>query len=294
MIPTQYVHCLDGVLLDPSNMAPKQTANDCEGEYGEQAADFIRNDFYVDDGLKSVPTTVSAVGLVKNVKAMCHQGGFDLHKLLFNSKDVIKSIPESGRTEGVKEMDLDSDKLPLERTLGVQWCVGSDSFEFNIVLQDTPCTRWGILSTVRSVDDPIGFVASLMLQGKAILQELCVLNLDWDESVPEEAKMEWERGRMELIKLQTIKIPWCYQPSHFGQVIRAELRHYSDTNVQGYGQCSYLRLEDEAHNVHCAFVMKKSRVDPLNPVTIPPLELTAAVCSVKRYKTAQIRSNGGT
>ena len=60
---------------------------------------------------------------------------------------------------------------------------------------------------MRSVDDPIGVVASLMLQGKAILRELCVLNLDWDEPVPEEAKMKWERGRMELMKLQSIKIP---------------------------------------------------------------------------------------
>ena len=186
-------------------------------------------------------------------------------------------------------MDLESDKLPLEHTLGVQWCVESDIFEFNIVLQDKPCTRWGILSTVRSVDDPIGFVASLMLQGKAILREL-----DWDEPVPEEAKMKWERGRMELMKLQSIKIPWCYKPSHFRQVIRAELHHFSDTSVQGYGQCSYQRLEDEAHNVHWAFVMGKSRVDPLKPVTIPPLELTAAFCSVKRYKIGQIRSNGGT
>ena len=57
-----------------ANFVLKQTANDCEGEYGEQAADFIRNDSYVDNGLKSVPPTAlaSAVELVKNVEAMCH------------------------------------------------------------------------------------------------------------------------------------------------------------------------------------------------------------------------------
>ena len=43
-----------------------------------------------------------------------------------------------------------------------------------------------------------------------------------------------------------------------GQVIRAELHHFSDVSVQAYGQYSYLCLEDEAHNVHCAFVMGKS------------------------------------
>ena len=89
------VHLFDAT-SSPScaNFALKQTASDFEGEYGEQAAEFIRKDFYFDDGLKSVPTTASAVELVKNVKAMGHQGGFNLHKFLSNSKEVIKSIPE--------------------------------------------------------------------------------------------------------------------------------------------------------------------------------------------------------
>ena len=196
-----------------ANFAPKQTANDFEREYGEEAANFIRNDFYIDDGLKSVPTPASAVELVKNVKAMCHQGGFNLHKFLSNNKDVIKSIPESDRAEGVTEIDLDLDKLPLERTLGVQWCIESDSFEFSIVLQDKPGTRRGILSTVSSVYNPIGFVAPLMLQGKSILQELCSLHLDWDDPIPEDVKIRWEKWRMELMKLQSIAIPDVTSPN---------------------------------------------------------------------------------
>ena len=71
------------------------------------------------------------------------------------------------------------------------------------------------------------------------------------------------------------------QAKHFGRITRAELHHFSVASVQGYGQCSYLRLEDETHKVHCAFVMGKSRVAPLKPVTIPRLELTAVVCSVR-------------
>jgi len=93
------------------------------GEYGEEAANFIRNDFYVDDGLKSVHTPAPAVELVKNVKAMCHQGGFNLHKFLSKNKDVIKGIPESDKAEGVKEIDLDLDKLRLERDMsGIELC----------------------------------------------------------------------------------------------------------------------------------------------------------------------------
>lgn len=132
-----------------------------------------------------------------------------------------------------------------------------------------------------SIYDPIGFVAPLLLQGKSILQELCSLQLDWDDPIPEDAKTRWEKWRMELMKLQSITIPRCYKPKDFGQVVRAELHHFSDASVRGYGQCSYLRLVDDANKVHCAFVMGKSRVAPLKPVTIPRLELTAAVCSVR-------------
>lgn len=60
-----------------------------------------------------------------------------------------------------------------------------------------------------------------------------------------------------------------------------ELHHFSDASTYGYGQCSYLRLCNEDGNVHCVLVMGKSRVSPLKVITIPRLELTAAVISVE-------------
>ncbi|KAK3745254.1 hypothetical protein QZH41_010888, partial [Actinostola sp. cb2023] len=264
-----------------ANFALKQTANDYESEFGTATADLLRNDFYVDDGLKSVSTAEQAVKLVHDVREMCAKGGFNLHKFISNSKYVIKSIPEAARADGVKELNLDLDSLPLERTLGVQWCVESDCFKFSIVLQDKPCTRRGILSTVSSVFDPIGFVAALMLEGKSILQELCRQDLDWDDPIPEDVKAKWENWRKELVQLTSFPIPRCFKPKDFGRIVNTELHHFSDASTKGYGQCSYLRLVDENQRIHCAFVTGKSRVTPLKPVTIPRLELTAAVCSAR-------------
>ena len=62
-------------------------------------------------------TVEEAVALIENAKKMCKSGGFNLHKFISNHKDVIKSIQESDRGR-VKELDLDSGTLPLERTLG--------------------------------------------------------------------------------------------------------------------------------------------------------------------------------
>ena len=212
---------------------------------------------------------------------MCSRGGFRLHKFVSNSKEVIKIIPLQDRADGVKELDLDVDSLPLECALGVHWCVESDSFQFAIVLQDKPCTRRGILSTVSSIFDPLGFVAPLLLDGKSILQELCHCNVGWDDPIPDDIKVKWEKWRSDLLQVQRISIPRCYKPENFGRVVSTQLHHFSDASVKGYGQCSYLRLTDEHQRVHCAFVMGKSRVVPLKPVTIPRLELTAAVCSVR-------------
>lgn len=52
-----------------------------------------------------------------------------------------------------------------------------------------------------------------------------------------------------------------------------------------YGQCSYLRHVNEAGDVHCTLIMGKSRVAPIKVMTIPRLELTAAVVSVAASNT---------
>ena len=69
---------------------------------------------------------------------------------------------------------------------------------------------------------------------------------------------------------------------NFCPVVCTELLHFSDASViKGYGQCSYVRMVDEQQRIHCTLVMGKSRVAPLKPVTVPRVELTADVCSVR-------------
>ena len=133
-----------------SNFTLKSTADNHEAEFGMAAVNFLKNDFYVDNDLKSVGTVQEVVKLIKNMKVMCDKGGFNLHKFVSNSKEVLKEIPESDRADGIRDIDLDLDSLPLERTLGVQWCVETDCFQFRIVPQDKPCTRRGILFHLRS------------------------------------------------------------------------------------------------------------------------------------------------
>ena len=97
----------------------------------------------------------------------------------------------------------------MERALGVQWCIERGSFQFRIILKDRPCTRRGILSTVSSIYDPLGFVAPMLLEGKKMLQELCLDRAEWDDPILEDIKARWERWRAELPSLEELSIPRC-------------------------------------------------------------------------------------
>lgn len=76
-------------------------------------------------------------------------------------------------------------------------------------------------------------------------------------------------------------MPRCIKPRDFGQLISAQLHHFSEASEDGYGTVSYLRLHNEQNQVHLAFVLGKARVAPVKKVTIPRMELTAAMLAVR-------------
>ena len=73
-------------------------------------------------------------------------------------------------------LNLDLDNLPILRALGLQCNVEEDAFEIKVIDVDKPETKRGILSTVASLYDPMGFAAPATLLAKSLLQKL-----DWDE-----------------------------------------------------------------------------------------------------------------
>ena len=71
------------------------------------------------------------------------------------------------------------------------------------------------------------------------------------------------------------------KPSGFGKIKKFWLRHFSDASEERYGQVRYLRMVNAVEGIHCCFLVGKARVTPKKFVSIPFLELVAAVLSVK-------------
>ena len=251
-----------------------------EKEAHPSAAQFIMHDFYVDDGLTSVESVQEAEDLIRGAREICEKGGLRLHKFVSNDCHVLESVPKSERAVDVI-LNLPSEQRPIERVLGVQWSVGLDCFRFSIILKDQPLTRRGVLATVASVYDPLGFLAPLVLRAKKILQGICNKGVNWDEPLPEEVRPRWDRWKRDLLHIDELEIARCFEPKTLNGKKTCELHSFADVSTSGYGQCSYLRVKDEDENVHVSLVMGKSRVAPTKITTIPRLELTAAVVSAK-------------
>ena len=114
-----------------------------------------------------------------------------------------------------------------------------------------------------------------------MLQEICKRGVSWDDAIPENVCPKWEAWKANLIELQNITIPRCLLPQNMTkQVSAVELHHFCDASNSGYGSCSYLRVVDE-NQAHCTLVASKARVSPTKGMTIPRLELTAAVVAAK-------------
>ena len=142
---------------------------------------------------------------------------------------------------------------------------------------------------VNSVYDPLGLAAPVLLHGRLLLQQLVSMGkkktatapLGWDDPLPEELSLGWQSWKNALPDLQNVLIRRCYHPPQFGPITRAELHAFSDASLRAIGVAVYLRLFNckEEHSV--SLVFGQAKVAPINPISIPLLELCGAVLAVQ-------------
>lgn len=242
----------------------------------------LHDNFYMDDCLKSSDEATSASNLIKYMREDFSNAGFRLTKFICNNRETLDTICTEDRALALQIEVATLEQLPVTRVLGVIWNVDSDTFGFKIKIRPHSLSRRGILSVTSSLFDPLGMVGPVAIMGKKILQEVCRIgNLGWDDPLPEAIIAEWKRWLESLQALDALQIPRClhFELSTSGR----ELHIFSDASATAYGAVVYLRycLDDGAVSV--LFLLGKARLAPLRHVSIPRLELTAAVMSTKLY-----------
>ena len=90
--------------------------------------------------------------------------GFILTKFLSSSHNILKSLPNSVLSP--KIVDLDLNKIPLERTLGIHWDPNDRILKIKALYKDIPNTKPGILSSTSSIFDTLGMISPVILEPK--------------------------------------------------------------------------------------------------------------------------------
>jgi len=247
------------------------------------ATPFLLQCFYVDDGMFSVNTIEEAVGTLTQSRKLLSNFNIRLHKIASNSAEVLSAFPCAERAETVQSLNFNE---PSTRTLGLMWNNIEDTFIIDARVPNKEFTKRGVLSTINSLYDPLGFVSPVTLHGRLIQRKLVapakdaaaskIKGLGWDEPLPQENLQEWNDWKKSLVSLAEVRIPRSFLIPHTERASQ-ELHVYCDASEVAISFVIYTKTTDKSGNNHIAFVLGNSRLAPKAAVSLPRLELCAAV-----------------
>ena len=117
-----------------------------------------------------------------------------------------------------------------------------------------------------------GLIAPITARIKTIFQLLCKDKLNWDDIIPPDIALVWDKFLEELKGLQEIRQHRYVFDLDFPSKNRIELHGFSDSSKELYCAVVYLRLISNG-GVKLSFLVSITKVAPLNTLTIPRLEL---------------------
>lgn len=226
---------------------------------------------YVDDYLDCCDTEEDAIKLIEEVREVQQKGGFELCNWICSSRSVLEKIPEELRAKNWKD-------LQNERVLGIHWNPELDVINFvhksyKIGKENGRPTKRLVLKTVMEVFDPCGFLGNITIKLKILLQDIWRSRLGWDDEISEQMNKRWSFSLSNLEKIRQISIPRCYFLFPYSTV---QLHIFCAASEKAYAAVAYIRTSKD-NGFESTLVTSKTRVAPLKPVTIPRLELKAAV-----------------
>lgn len=245
-------------------------------------AQLIKKRFYVDDFLCTADSHEQAREIQESMTRTLANYGFKLRKWISNSPKVLQVIPIE---EQEKTVTLNTDAH--SKTLGTIWKPAQDTLGFRLKLPEDciMITKRKILSEVSQLFDPLGILSPTIVKAKMLLQELWSSSAGWDDSLSSEIEKKWIAIRSDLFNCEKIKFNrWIGIP---GTYKSCTLHGFADASQKAYAAVVYCRTENLDGSVIVNLVASKTKVAPLQSITLPRLELCAAHLLVKLLKTVR-------
>ncbi|GFT47040.1 integrase catalytic domain-containing protein [Trichonephila clavipes] len=250
--------------------------------------ELLNSSIYVDDLICGQNDVPDALRTTLECLQIFSDAGMLLRKWRSNSKQLNLLRQQEGvKTESSETSAIDI--RPPAKVLGLAWdpekvliyFVPKDPLKFMSCRGES---KRFILSVVGRIFDPIGILGPFVIKLKCLLQELWTLGVEWDSELPPKLRHKWQQWSSEAEGLTEIKIPRFYLGNIDQEISKCEIHCFSDASKSAYGTILYLRFVTCNNEIETSFICSKGRVAPLKSLTLPRLELTAALLSARLSK----------
>ena len=268
-----------------------------------EMATLLEKSLYVDDLLSGVGDDEKALEIYHKSKKIMAGGGFNLRKWNSNSPNVMSEISKSERpqedstTKRKSQSDvtteddqsyaktttgLDSPSTKddfVVKALGLNWNTLSDElfFDFSSLhayAKSLPLSKRSVLKVTAKIFDPMGFLTPFTIGLKILFQELCIGQINWDETLQGELLGKWNSLLDEIRCFETVRIPRCYFTA---TPVEIQMHAFSDASEHAYAAVVFLRSRYNDGRIDVRLAASKSKVSPMTKQSIPRLELLGAL-----------------
>ncbi|GFS51090.1 integrase catalytic domain-containing protein, partial [Nephila pilipes] len=235
------------------------------------AASMIDKHLYMDDFLASTETETHITMLYHEITDLMTLMKLPMEKWATNSlklKDVIQTNKEFHKsTTAVLGIDWDTNDDTLGNAFKKSFCVAGGK----------PLTKRWLLRSIASCYDPLGLFSPFTIIGKILFQDTWILGIKWDELLPTNLSTMWYAAVKQLDDICSIKISrYIGISSHSPYSVHV----FCDASERAYGSVLYIVTSQS--NVH--IVCSRNRLAPIKKVTLPRLELLAALMGTRLLK----------
>ncbi|GBM00394.1 hypothetical protein AVEN_179208-1 [Araneus ventricosus] len=217
----------------------------------------------MDDLMAGATSNREAIALIQNLSETLDARGFHLRKWRSISQDVLNNLSEN---LGANESNVEIHPGNCSKTLGLIWDSSTDSFVFKINFNfESEITKRSFLSQSARLFDPLGFLSPCTILIKIFYQQLWLLKLDWDNTLPEHFAIKWHKFQREFQQICHISIPRWLQFTEK----EITLHGFSDASESAYAFVIYAVQRNVNGVTEVTILAAKSKVAPLKPVSIP-------------------------
>lgn len=173
--------------------------------------------------------------MINELTLATNQDGLYLRQWASNELELIRHM-----SENKADSNLCLNLQERTKTLGVYWNPSSDAFTFLVdaIELDNTVTKRTMLSQIAKLYDPLGLLGPVILLAKILMQSLWLLNLAWDEPVPQHIYTNWASYCEQLPLLEQVSVARKLISDDYESL---HIHGFCDASQKAFGACLYLR-----------------------------------------------------